>query len=140
MRYDNDVGIKKNFICKYPKAIFNLQQNQKMYKNYYNGYDTNHKIEPNPLFQEKLNHELLRIKQQKKQKERKRNYYNMFYGNQQHQNNNLFQALVGQNHIHLNQNGIHYKKIKAKPINRNKRHEYKTTKTANSEILKQYAK
>ena len=136
MKYNNVVGIKKNFICKYPKAIFNLRQNQKMYKNYYNGYDTNHKIEPNPLFQEKLNHEL----KQKEEKERTRNYYNIFYGNQQHQNNNLFQALVRQNHIHLNQNGIHYKKIKAKPINRNKRHEYKTTKTANGKIFKQYAK
>ena len=140
MEYNNDIGTKKNFICKYQKAMFDLQQNKKKYKNYYDGYDTNHKIEPNPLFQEKLNQELLKIKKQKEEKEGTRNYYNIFYGNQQHQNNNLFQALVGQNHINLNQNGIHYKKIKAKPINRNKRHEYKTTKTANGKIFKQYAK
>ena len=77
---------------------------------------------------------------QHKNKQRTREYYDEYYGNFQQHNSPLYNELVRNNYINLHQDEFHYKSIKPKKITHHPRHEYKTTKTANGNIFKQYAK
>lgn len=97
------------------------QQHQSHFNKHYN----------NPYFNTILK------RQQDREKVRK--YYDANY--YRPQGNVLYNELVRNNFINLNQNELHYKIItERKTITNQPRNPYKTTKTANGEIFKQYAK
>ena len=96
------------------------QQHQSHFNKYYN----------NPY--------LNTILKRQQDREKVKKYYDANY--YRPQGNVLYNELVRNNYINLHQDEFHYKSIKPKKITHHPRHEYKTTKTANGKIFKQYAK